>query len=169
MISQGALDGFCGLYATTHLTATLANVDYAKGTEELFFELLKALERRSRLTANRIASTNSDQIGFSCSMIATAFNDVPRTRRYGFAAFPFTKPRFARSKYFKSAKLVFSDGCGLVIKVDAGCHWVATKSFAEDGKYECFDPSSDRDCDKFGKIFWDEGLIIGPTELIENI
>ena len=169
LISQGSLDGFCGLYATAHLIAVLSATDYEASTNKAFFQLLRSLERRRRLTAKRIASTNPNELGFTARFIADAVNETPTRSRQGIAAVSFENATFKHSAYFKNAPLAFENGCGFVIQVDEGNHWVATSEKSSAGRYICFDPSAEREHAEFGKIFWNEGLMVGPTRVIEEL
>lgn len=168
-MAQGTLDGFCGIYAAVHLIGELAAGDYEDSTEKAFFQILKSLERGHKLTAKRIASTNGDEIGFTGKIIANAINDIPTRSAFGLAAISFHSSTFKSSKYRKNAKLAFEDGCGFVIAVDQKNHWVATRSVAKRKGYKCFDPWPDGEHKTFGKIFWDQGVMIGPRSLIQDI
>jgi hypothetical protein len=170
-IFQGSFDGFCGLYAATHLAVTLAENNDPDAARAIFFELLKSLERQNRLTAKRIGSTNSEHFGFTATVIEAAFNGIPETRRLGLAAIRFSKQRFQNSDYRGFARRAFKAGCGLIVSVDAGGHWVATNGYTEDGgTYKFFDPSPEDKRTKLERIgSWNEGLMIGPSELIANL
>ena len=168
-IAQGTLDGFCGIYATAHLIAELSDGEYGDVTERAFFQILRSLERNNKLTAKRIASPKGEDLGFRCELIAKAVNDIPKRSGFGLAAAPFTKAAFQNSHYRGNAKLVFDDRCGMVVRVDAGDHWVSTFGFDRKGRYRVFDPSHDREHKRLSRMFWDEGLMLGPINIIQDL
>ncbi len=169
LIAQGTLDGFCGVYAATHLMTELTGGQYNEGTEHFFFQILRGLADKKKLTPERIGSHDGDKFGFSCKHLSAAINAIPSRSSRGLAAISFTRTTFKNSVYCKNAQLAFKDGCGFVMQVDQGSHWVSTRHVSKQHGYKVFDPSHDRDHKHFSKIFWDEGLMIGPRAIIQDI
>lgn len=161
---QGTFDGFCGLYCATYLVSTCKKA----AADAFFFELLKSVERRGWLTSARIASTNRNDIGFCSAMVEEAVNDIQSNLRFGLSAIAFKRQGFQRSYYRGDAGAAFRDGCGLIISIERGCHWVATKSFSKTGDYKTYDPMKGRHSTS-SRIYWDDGLMIGPANVIEAL
>jgi hypothetical protein len=165
-ISQGALDGFCGVYALAHIVAVRTPKKYKSIFERLFFELLKALEKSNLLTAKRISSVKSKEKGFEVKFLVEAFNAVPSKHRGNLLAVDFSSPEFGRSEFYKRADVAFEHQCAFVAAVNARSHWVATSGRDSDRNYACYDPSPDEKRTSFGRIHWDEGLMVGPSKLV---
>jgi hypothetical protein len=168
-MKQGSLDGFCGIYALAHLVGIRQPTKYDQVAAETFFGTLRSLEKVGRLTAKRIGSTNCNEMGFKASFLAAAFNDMNTKRRWNLKAIAFSKAKFRSSRFFKNASLAFREECAFVIRVDSGNHWVATTAVNADGAYDCYDPLPACERSSFGKIYWDEGLMVGPSWVIEEI
>jgi hypothetical protein len=168
-ISQGTLDGFCGIYALAHIVAIRSPKGHKPISKRLFFEILKALERSGSLTAKRIGSVSAAQIGFRAKLLGEAFNAVPSKYRANLQAIDFTAPRFQESEFCGRADLAFDCGCAFVVAVDAGAHWVATAGRSSEGRYHCYDPTPNSERTSFGKITWKEGLMVGPSKIVKAI
>jgi hypothetical protein len=165
VIRQGTFDGFCGLYA-----CALGADAISKGSANLvFYEMLSALEKRKRLTAKRIASLDRDEIGFECEDLVKAFNDTGCMGRLKLASVSFANARFINSKFVENAQLGFDQSCAFVIKVNGGNHWVAAVKQNRDKSIKCVDSSPVNNRESVRRIRWDEGLMIGPSDLIKHL
>ncbi|WP_271439630.1 hypothetical protein [Pontixanthobacter luteolus] len=165
-LHQGKLDGFCGLYATTHLATVLSGREYESATEKLFYQLLRAIEKHGRLTAAKIAGPDC---GYTDLMIAEAFNALSSRQRAGLRAIAFRKRAFQISAYSRNAWRCFDANGGLVIQEAAGTHWLATSSLMRSGSYLCFDPSLDEPKLSRERIAWDQGIFLAPSQVIKKL
>jgi hypothetical protein len=167
--TQGSLDGFCGIYALTHLVAIKLAGEYDQIAQEVFFGILQALEKRGHLTAKKIGSAKDKDIGFEDIILAKAFNGITLKRRKSLKAIAFSEPRFQNSTYHKKPRRAFEEGCTFVVKSEGGRHWVAVTAIADDGRYLHYDPSPEDKLAKLSKIFWDQGVMVGSSKVVDQI